>query len=198
MARPPLSERRKAHTRREIAESALQLFARDGYDRVTVEAIAEEAGASLRTFYRYFPSKDEVLSPIIVEGTEELAGLIAGRPARERLPIAVQRAYEAMNPRAGPHGAQMLIRLLVDVPALRSRWLNALRLLEDTLVPIIQQRSRRSLTKEHAQLTAAAIVSALRIALERAAKDGANEDPLESVADMLGRSLRYFSEGAGL
>ncbi len=65
MARPPLTERRKAQTRREIAETALTLFARDGYDAVSAEAIAESSGVSLRTFYRYFAAKDEVLSPIV-------------------------------------------------------------------------------------------------------------------------------------
>ena len=42
MTRPPLSERRRTHTRREIAESAVTLFARDGYDNVSVEDISEE------------------------------------------------------------------------------------------------------------------------------------------------------------
>src|SRR5439155_5577515 len=50
MGRPTLTERRKAQTRREIAETALALFARQGYDGVSAETIAEEAGGSLRTF----------------------------------------------------------------------------------------------------------------------------------------------------
>ena len=68
MARPTLTERRKAQTRREIAETALALFARKGYDGVSAETIAEEAGVSLRTFYRYFTGKDAVLSPIVTDG----------------------------------------------------------------------------------------------------------------------------------
>ena len=94
MARPALTERRKAQTRREIAETALALFARDGYDNVSAEAIAAEAGVSLRTFYRYFSTKDDVLSPIITEATQELVAAIAARPARENLATAAQRAYE--------------------------------------------------------------------------------------------------------
>src|SRR5205807_813898 len=43
VARPALTERRKAQTRREIAETALALFARDAYDDVSAEAIAAEA-----------------------------------------------------------------------------------------------------------------------------------------------------------
>src|SRR6059058_2293292 len=79
MGRPTLTERRKAQTRREIAETALVLFAREGYDGVSAEAIAEEAGVSLRTFYRYFTGKDAVLSPIVT--TRSTSWPNASRPA---------------------------------------------------------------------------------------------------------------------
>src|SRR6266550_6851184 len=124
VARPALTERRKAHTRREIAETALALFAHDGYDNVSAEAIAAEAGVSLRTFYRYFSTKDDVLSPIITEATQELVAAIAARPAREGLATAVQRAYEEIRPQQGPEGVRGLIGLVTDVPALRARWLS--------------------------------------------------------------------------
>src|SRR2546430_11285144 len=97
MTRPPLSERRRTHTRREIAESAVTLFARDGYDNVSVEDIAEEAGLSLRTFYRYFSAKDEVLSPIFTQATEDLLDHIARRPAAEDLAEAVEHAYRQIR-----------------------------------------------------------------------------------------------------
>src|SRR5205807_2337065 len=77
MGRPTLTERRKAQTRREIAETALALFAREGYDGVSAETIAEEAGVSLRTFYRYFTGKDAVLSPIVTDGVDELTERVA-------------------------------------------------------------------------------------------------------------------------
>src|SRR5260370_719093 len=65
MTRPPLSERRRTHTRREIAESAVTLFARDGYDNVSVEDISEEAGISLLSFYRHFSANAAALSPLL-------------------------------------------------------------------------------------------------------------------------------------
>src|SRR2546421_10211616 len=104
MGRPTLTERRKAQTRREIAETALALFARDGYDDVSAEAIAAEAGVSLRTFYRYFSTKDEVLSPIITEATQEFVAAIDARPARAGLATAVQRAYDYIRPNKAPEG----------------------------------------------------------------------------------------------
>src|SRR5947207_12311007 len=112
VARPALTERRKTQTRREIAETALALFARDGYENVSTEAIAAEAGVSLRTFYRYFSTKDDVLSPIITEATQEFVAAIAARPTRESLATAVQRAYEGIRPQQGPEGVRALIGLL--------------------------------------------------------------------------------------
>src|SRR6266702_4089500 len=149
MPRPPLSERRRTHTRREIAESAVTLFARDGYDNVSVEDLSEEAGISLRTFYRYFAAKDEVLSPIVTQGTEDLLDHIA-------------------------------------------RWLNDLRALEAALVPVVRQRT---LVNDHdAHLSAAVIVTALRVTLEQSTRDKS----AEPLADTLSRALRYLRNGARL
>lgn len=59
---PP--SRRQAHkleTKRMLQQAALDLFAKLGYDETTTEAIAEKAGVSPRTFFRYFPTKESVL-----------------------------------------------------------------------------------------------------------------------------------------
>lgn len=190
MTRPPLSERRRTHTRREIAESAVTLFARDGYDNVSVEDISEEAGISPRTFYRYFSAKDEVLSPIVTQGTEDLLDHIARRPAGEDLAEAVEHAYRQISPPTDR--VQALIRLFIDVPALQARWLNDLRALEAALVPVVSQRT---LVNDHdAHLSAAVIVTALRVALEQSTRDKS----AELLADTLSRALRYLGDGARL
>lgn len=60
MTEPGRRERRKDDTRRALEDAALRRFARDGYDATSVESIAEDAGVSARTFFRYFPAKDDV------------------------------------------------------------------------------------------------------------------------------------------
>jgi AcrR family transcriptional regulator len=56
-----LRERKKAKTRAAIREHALRLFREHGYGGTTVEQIAEVAEVSPATFYRYFPTKEDVV-----------------------------------------------------------------------------------------------------------------------------------------
>lgn len=58
---PSLRDEHKAHTKRALRVAALKLFASQGYDTTTVEEVAEAAGVSARTFFRYFPTKESVL-----------------------------------------------------------------------------------------------------------------------------------------
>lgn len=85
-----------------LVEAALHLFSEQGYDRTTVAEIAERAGLTKSTFFRYFPDKREVLAA----GQETLAHLltdgIASAPA-DASPLAavaegLQRAAGPMSP----------------------------------------------------------------------------------------------------
>ena len=76
---PDWRQRKKTATRDRIRASALRLFREQGYDATTVEQIAAAAGVSHMTFFRYFPTKEDVVlsdsyDPVI-------AALIAQTPA---------------------------------------------------------------------------------------------------------------------
>ena len=52
--------RRPITSRAEVEHAAFELFARQGFERTTVDDIAQAAGIGRRTFFRYFPSKNDI------------------------------------------------------------------------------------------------------------------------------------------
>jgi AcrR family transcriptional regulator len=72
--------------RRRLLELGAGLFARYGYDELSMAAIAREAGISKALLYHYFPSKQAYFRAALEQNAAELAGVVdAGAPPREQL-----------------------------------------------------------------------------------------------------------------
>jgi TetR/AcrR family transcriptional regulator, regulator of mycofactocin system len=67
----------------ELEAVALRLFQQRGFGDVTIEEIADEAQISTRTFYRYFPVKEDVLQVRIDRRAEALRAALHARPLDE-------------------------------------------------------------------------------------------------------------------
>jgi TetR/AcrR family transcriptional regulator, fatty acid metabolism regulator protein len=59
-----------------IMDAALRVFARDGYHRATVDAIAELAGVGKGSVYRYFKSKEDLLKSLLMESSAEILDFV--------------------------------------------------------------------------------------------------------------------------
>jgi AcrR family transcriptional regulator len=86
----------KARTRMALARAAIELFEERGYPETTVEAIAEAAGSSPSTFFRYFGTKEDVLFIDIREIMDEFGAFVAepipGLTAWEQIKAGMHRA----------------------------------------------------------------------------------------------------------
>lgn len=70
--RPSLAARQTDQTRQWITDAALNLLEEDGSDTLTNAAVAERAGVSERTVYRYFATRDALLDAIAVAVSQRL------------------------------------------------------------------------------------------------------------------------------
>src|SRR3974377_443505 len=88
-----LREQRQEALVAEVEQAALRLFDEQGFARVTVEDIALEAGISVRTFYRYFRTKEDVLLVRLRWEAEFLRAALAERPEDESPAHSLRVAY---------------------------------------------------------------------------------------------------------
>ena len=120
-----LRERKKARTRAAIREHALQLFREQGYSLTTVEQIAAAAEVSPATFFRYFPTKEDV---VLQDDSEvvTIEGLNAQPP--ELSPVAAFRAAATASLAAMTDADKEQFRetaqLTAQVPEIRARALD--------------------------------------------------------------------------
>ncbi|WP_334026500.1 TetR family transcriptional regulator [Nocardia terpenica] len=115
-----LRERKKERTRRTIRTVAMRLFREQGYAETTVEQIAEAADISPSTFFRYFPSKEQVvladdLDPILIRAVEAQPPELSPLEALER---GVFEVFDALGSEEFEFERQRT-RLVYGVPELR-------------------------------------------------------------------------------
>jgi mycofactocin system transcriptional regulator len=117
---PRLRGRPPQTSAREIEVVALTLFSRDGFDATTVDQIAAAAGVSRRTFFRYFPSKAEVLWGQFDAEIATITALLEQTSAALPIMTAVRDAVVAANAYQPEDIPELRVRmaLINDVPEL--------------------------------------------------------------------------------
>ncbi|WP_328341277.1 TetR/AcrR family transcriptional regulator [Streptomyces violaceus] len=188
--RPPLTERRRAETRMEIAEEAVRLFAAKGVAAVTADDIASASGVSTRTLWRYFRSKEECVRPLLTTGLELLTEhLREDRSEHGSLAEAILgvRYDDDTAPRLRTLGDLLL--LCRDEPGLRAVWLEAHYDAEVTFAAMIADRTGRPVGDLAVRVEAGVLNTAMRVAVEDwALRSDAAAGP--SLAETVRRALR--------
>lgn len=76
MTQPSLSSRKREFVRETIFDAAIELFATKGFDETTVEEVAQAAGVSRASFFRYFSGKDDLLAQNVLKYGHALTAAI--------------------------------------------------------------------------------------------------------------------------
>ncbi|MBP8532002.1 TetR/AcrR family transcriptional regulator [Streptomyces sp. MK37H] len=187
-----LRERKKAATRQSLHDAAVLLAAEHGVESLTVEAIADAATVSRRTFSNYFASKEQALLHHDRARTVRLVELIRARPARESLMAAVIGAAEQhSNEFAADPEQEERYRTLRLHPALLPELVATYAAAERDLAVAVEERLPAGPdTSLRAQVLAATLLAAFRVvgqtALERRERD---------VVDLLRQALAIAREG---
>ncbi len=93
-----LQAQRLAKTRSDIQAAAFDLFERNGFDAVTIDQIAERAGVSPRTYFRYFEAKSDLVFGVVTGPIERIADALDARSADEAVGDAFRAALrEALD-----------------------------------------------------------------------------------------------------
>lgn len=132
MSKPiSLSEKRNDLTRKLIMDAAYALLREASVTELTVRAVAQQAGMSERTVFRYFASRDALLDTVAAQLLSEMA--LPGPPGSlEDLLAAPAALYGAFEARADLTRAVLHTDLVDRVRALQasSRWKAVAALLE--------------------------------------------------------------------
>ncbi|MFE6307162.1 TetR family transcriptional regulator [Nocardiopsis sp. NPDC057823] len=207
-SRPSLTARRKAATQVEIARAAARLFAERGVDNTTAEDIAAAAGVALRTFYRYFRTKQDAVAPLLSTGAQHWRDALAaleepvgdGGPT-PGLPEAVERSVvDALTP-GGPEEeralewTRALLRAAREDATLRTVWYRVNQESEELLVPLLAAAAGRPDDDLTVRLAAAAVTDAIRLSMETWSAGDAPPGGEDGPAALAARCLHALAGG---
>ena len=168
--------------RTEIAQAMSELFARRGFDAVTVEEAAGEVGISRATFFRYFGSKEDAVLAAIEASSIDYVAALQDLPARtgETPWQLIQRAFTEALTHIDEHSQleRSRVQMINATVSLRTRMAQRRFAYEDALTPVLAARID---TPEAARPVIVAALACLDLAWRRWAA-GKARTMAESVA----------------
>jgi AcrR family transcriptional regulator len=117
-----LRERKRHATSERIIEKGLKLFVKHGFEATTLDAIAQAAGISRRTFFYYFKSKEDILLAAHDSGFREALRPMMLEESPDQAPLdAVQSCLVKLASRHETRESIVFDRLMQSTEALRAR-----------------------------------------------------------------------------
>jgi AcrR family transcriptional regulator len=163
-----LAARKKERTKRQLAEAAADLFYQRGYAATTIDDIVAAVDVSPRTFFRYFPTKEDLVVALGTTSLDLFLDALRNRPAGESLQVAVGEAIEQSLAAGWEETTRVrsFLALLQETPALRARWLEEAYGKRDRMAEVIAERTGTDPTDLRNLITAGTITLTINTALQ--------------------------------
>ncbi|MEH7909543.1 TetR family transcriptional regulator [Rhizobium laguerreae] len=160
-------ERKRRQTRERIEQAAMTLFLQRGFEATTIEDITEAADVSKRSFFDYFPSKEEVVFAWQDAFAERLMAAVAARPAAESSVAAVEAAITATVVTSVDEPGLALGELIHRTPVLKARdQLKYAKLEQKLAEALLLRKGGEPLERPRMRVLAAIVIGALRVGAE--------------------------------
>jgi AcrR family transcriptional regulator len=186
-----LRERTRRAVRAELQAVAIDLFLRQGFDATTVEQIAEAAGLSRRSFFRYFSSKDEVLARALADTGDAIAADIAARPDHEPPWVALRRGFTSLVEQADADPrAVALTRAMLASATLQNSHAAKQASWQRSIAGALQARLAPS---PHRRLQAEALAAAALACLTSAQQQWVSDDGAHPLGPLLDTAMNAVS-----
>lgn len=172
-----LRSRKKERTRRTIEKVALELFEERGFDGATIDEIAAGADISPRTFFHYFPSKEDVVLADYAARLESIVtALESSNPDEVQAPWAALRsAFLGVAADYESEREQLFrrFRIIRATPSVAARNLQLQETWEEAVAEIVSRWLGTDATSDlRPHLIAGAALTAMRASIRRWLNDG--------------------------
>lgn len=174
-----LRERQRDRTREDIQTAAFMLFGESGFEGTTVAAISARAGVAIRTFFRYFPTKEDVVFGDHDGMVARLSAALESADPDDPPIWRVRQAVLAVQ-QPGHNRAREITRarLIAEVPSVRARSYQLAEAFEEVVAADLAKDLGSDIDGvAPAMIIAGAVFGALRGA-RRAASTMQHPDPL--------------------
>ena len=187
-------ERKKQKTRRALADAATRLFAERGYEETTIADLAAVAEIAPRTFFSYFPAKEDVLFADVDDRIARLSRLEL-RHSGESLPEGLRRVarevLDSVMADVGGEEAKIRIGIIGSRPSLQAAALLRQRAAERMLAG----RLHDAYPDELDRVIAAAVVGAFTSAIRAAAEEPGSRPSGRAAKQVVDRVRRLLEHG---
>ncbi len=159
------------------SRAIVSLFLRERSSAFSVKELAEHAGLSERTFYRYFPRKEDAIRPYVEAGLEHVLSHVRNAPRALPLREVLVAAHGDLLDAGLAHGGAAFLEVLNEQESLRAVWIQVVTDAESAFAQIVSERLGIAADSVQARFTGAAVVAAGRLAMQGAIAPGEARTP---------------------